>query len=351
MDLHELGWNDRLAALAADHSTENLARVVRVDRGRVTLAGPGGLLRARDDGRPTPGGAEPPAVVGDWVTFDDRETTAVVVSILPRTGVLVRRRPGPGRAAQPVAANVDLVLAVGALDRGPNPRRIERAAALAWDAGATPVVVLTKADLCDDVDGAARTASGAAPFVDVIPVDARHEDGVEAVRRLLTPGRTAVLLGPSGAGKSTLANRLLGTDRLATGAVRAGDAKGRHTTTHRELVTVPSGGCLVDTPGVRELGLWLDAGAVDAAFDDVVEIATGCRFADCRHEDEPGCAVRAAAGDGRLDPDRLDGYLRMRREAEALDLRSDPARRAEARRRDRVFAKIVRAEVQRKRRG
>lgn len=351
MDLHELGWNDRLAALAADPATDNLARVVRVDRGRVTLAGPAGLLRARDDGRPTPGGAEPPAVVGDWVTFDDSATTPVVGAILPRTGVLVRRRPGPGRAAQAVAANVDLVLVVDALDRGPNPRRIERAAALAWDAGATPVVVLTKADLCDDVGAAVRTASGAAPFVDVIPVGATRGDGVDAVRRLLAPGRTAVLLGPSGAGKSTLANRLLGADRLATGAVRGGDAKGRHTTTHRELVAVPSGGCLVDTPGVRELGLWLDAGAVDAAFDDVVNLAAGCRFSDCRHEDEPGCAVRAAAADGRLDPARLDGYLRMRREAEALDLRTDPARRGEARRRDRVFAKIVRAEVQRKRRG
>jgi ribosome biogenesis GTPase len=174
-------------------------------------------------------------------------------------------------------------------------------------------------------------------------VSAVRDGGCAALVERLGPGTTAVLLGPSGAGKSTIANHLLGEQRLAVRAVRAGDHKGRHTTTHRELVVLPGGGCLIDTPGVRELGLWLDADAVDRAFSDIEALAVQCRYRDCQHDGEPGCAVHAAVAAGELDRARLDGFLRLRREAEALELRRDAARRHEARARERSFAKLCRS--------
>jgi ribosome biogenesis GTPase len=275
------------------------------------------------------------------VVLDTTSDTTVVRVILPRMGALVRRRPGAADAAQAVAANIDVVLVVESVERGPNPRRIERAVALAWDAGATPVVVLTKTDLVDDIDAAVERAVTGAPLIDAVALSAVAGDGVDQLRSRLEPGITAVMLGPSGVGKSTLANRLLGEQRLAVSDVRAGDAKGRHTTTHRELVVLPSGGCLVDTPGLREIGLWLAADAIDSAFPDIEERAAGCRFRDCRHAGEPGCAVAAAVDAGEIDAARLDSYHRLLREAERLDERLDPSRRHEIRARERGFGRMV----------
>jgi ribosome biogenesis GTPase len=270
--------------------------------------------------------------------------------VLPRTGVLSRRRPGAADHAQAVAANVDVVLVTESVERGPNPRRIERASALAWDAGATPVVVLTKIDLADDAAGAVARAHEGAPFVEVVPVSAVASEGIEELRRRLPSGTTAVLLGPSGVGKSTLINRLLGEERLAVSAVRAADLKGRHTTTRRELVSVPGSGCLIDTPGVRELGLWLSAEAVDTAFPEIEAVARGCRFRDCRHEAEPGCAVIAAVEDGIVEAKRLASFHRLRREAEHLDRRLDATRRHEIRARERSFGRMVRVAMRLKNR-
>jgi ribosome biogenesis GTPase len=343
--LESLGWNDRLEALFESHRTSRLepARVARAERGLVTALGSGGVLQASIPGRlASTDAAERPAV-GDWIAVDTAADTPLVRAILPRTGELARRRPGAADQAQVVAANVDTVLVVDGLDRGPNRRRIERAVAIAWDANAVPLVILTKADLCSDLEAAFETARAAAPFVDVIAVSAIDEEGCDQLASRLTTGSTAVLLGPSGAGKSTLANALLGEQRLAVKEVREGDHKGRHTTTHRELVVLPSGGCLIDTPGVRELGLWLDATAVDRAYGDIDELAEQCRFRDCQHRDEPGCAVREAVASGALDPSRLEGFLKLKREAEALSLRRDAARRHEARARDRSFAKLCRS--------
>jgi ribosome biogenesis GTPase len=286
--------------------------------------------------------AGPPAV-GDWVGLDLAGGAAVVRAILPRAGALARRRPGAPELEQVAAANVDLVLVVDGLDRGPNPRRIERAAALAWDAGASPVVVLTKRDLCPDLEAALARAREGAPFAEVLAVAAASGEGMAELEALLTPGRTAVLLGPSGTGKSTLANRLLGEAHFAVAAVRDGDRRGRHTTTHRELVRLPSGACLIDTPGIRELGLWLDAGAVEAVFPEIEAAADGCRFGDCRHEGEPGCAVAQAAARGEIDPARLASFQRLRREAENLAVRRDASRRHELRARERSFGRMARA--------
>jgi ribosome biogenesis GTPase len=249
---------------------------------------------------------------------------------------------------QVVAANVDRVLVVESHERGPNARRIERASALAWDGGATPVIVLTKIDTCPDLEAALSTARGAAPFSEVLPVSAVTGEGVSALEDQLEAGSTAVLLGPSGVGKSTLTNRLLGEEKFAVAEVRSGDGKGRHTTTHRELVSLPGGACLIDTPGVRELGLWLSAEAVATAFPEIEEAAQRCRFGDCRHESEPGCAVISDVENGALEEKRLASFLRLRREVENLDIRRDSKRQHEIRAKERVFGKIIRQALKNK---
>lgn len=344
MTLAAFGWNDRLESIFNTDFNNTLipARVVRVDRGAVTAQSADGAVGAVVAGTLDPLGEPCSPAVGDWVALDLAAGTAVVRAVLLRSGTLSRRRPGSADHEQAVAANVDVVLIVESVERGPNPRRIERAVALAWDAGANPVVVLTKTDLCDDIDTAVNLARQGAPFSDVVSLSAVSGDGVGELVGLLRSGSTAVLLGPSGVGKSTLTNALLGEDRLAVSHVRAGDAKGRHTTTHRELVALPSGGCLIDTPGVRELGLWLDPGSVTPAFPEIEEAAGRCRFRDCRHEEEPGCAVIAEIDAGRLDKARLASFHRLLREAELLDQRQDASRRHEIRARERGFGKMIR---------
>jgi ribosome biogenesis GTPase len=341
--LEDLGWNERWRSLFDAHQKKGLAagRVVRVDRGAVVVELAGGPTHAVVPSSLDPQGEAGPPAVGDWVALDQTEDTSVVRAVLTRTGALVRRRPGEADRSQAVAANVDVVLVVESVERGPNPRRIERAAALSWDGGATPVVVLTKIDLMDDPAAAIEQARAGAPFIDIVALSSVSDVGLDELSKHLAPGSTAVMLGPSGVGKSTLANRLLGADRLAVSHVRAGDAKGRHTTSHRELVALPSGSCLIDTPGVRELGLWLSADAVDTAFPEIEEAAAGCRFRDCRHESEPGCAVLAEVAAGGIDAKRLASFHRLRREVEHLDLRLDASRRHEIRARERSFGKMV----------
>ncbi len=344
MSLESIGWNHRLQSLFESSATERLvpARVVRVDRGLATAQTCERTIRAATAGTISPNGESGPPAVGDWVGLEPSGDGGVIRLILPRAGTMARRRPGSADAEQVVAANVDLVLVVESLERGPSPRRIERAAALAWDGGATPLVVLTKADACRDREAAVERAREGAPYSDVLPASAVTGDGIDAVAARMPTGTTSVLLGPSGVGKSTLINRLLGEQRLAVGEVRAGDSKGRHTTTHRELVVLPGGGCVIDTPGIRELGLWLDREAVSAVFPEIDEAARGCRFNDCRHESEPGCAVHRAVEAGDIDPRRLDSFVRLRREAENLERRRDESKRHEIRARERRFGRMVR---------
>jgi ribosome biogenesis GTPase len=250
-----------------------------------------------------------------------------------------------------VAANVDTALLVASLNADLNLRRLERYLAVTYESGARPVIVLTKADLTEDVDALVAEVEGVAFGVPVLAMSARTGQGLDALAAHLPPGETAVLLGSSGAGKSTLLNALAGAELMATGAIREDDARGRHTTTHRELVRLPSGALILDTPGMRELGLW-DAGAgVSSTFEDIEELAADCRFADCRHDGEPGCAVRAAIAAGDLAEERLRAYEKLQAELAYEHRREDPRAAAENRKLWISRHKAARAWMKQKRGG
>lgn len=317
-DLTMLGWSQAFDNLFLSLNQPELvpARVATSDRGRWTILGSGLMASATLSGRFSnqAADAEDLPVTGDWVAARVEGGSAVIEHVLPRRGALVRKAWGRAQRAQPMCANVDLVLAAAALDAGVNPNRIERALAVAWDGGATPLVVLTKADLVPDAEEIADELRGRLLGVDVVVTSSSTENGLDALAPHLLPGRSIALLGTSGAGKSSLVNRILGMERQSTGAVREGDAKGRHVTTRRELIVAPSGVIVIDTPGMRELGLW-DAGeGVDTVFADIAALASGCRFRDCGHAGEPGCAVERAVAEGRLAAERLEHYLRLREE-------------------------------------
>lgn len=258
-------------------------------------------------------------VTGDWVACSRRPgESAAIQAVLPRTSLFVRRAAGQAQTVQAVAANVDLALLVASLNADLNPRRLERYLAMALESGVRPVVVLTKADLSSDVARARAELASVLGGVEVLATSSRSGLGLPELAGLLAPGLTAVLLGSSGAGKSSLVNALAGVERMATAAIRESDAHGRHTTTHREIVLLPSGALLLDTPGMRELGLWDARSGLAAAFADleaeIETLAANCRFRDCRHDAEPGCAVRSALEDGRLDRDRWDSLGKLRAE-------------------------------------
>ena len=263
--------------------------------------------------------------VGDWVTLKSAPEpghTAIIDRILARRTVFTRGVAGAPSGRQVVAANVDIVFIVTGLDANYNVRRIQRYLARVRASGAQPVVVLNKSDACDSVGDRIDEVAEAAPGAPVIATSATHERGLDGILELLRPGITAAFVGSSGAGKSTLINALLGEERLRTGETRADDGRGRHTTTHREMLVFPSGGLLIDTPGMRELALPDDEG-LDEVFPRVEELASLCRFADCTHRSEPGCAVRQAVERGELPFEGVEHYLQLRAEARANELRLD----------------------------
>jgi len=261
--------------------------------------------------------------VGDWVEvelIDERQ--AVIRTVAPRRSAFIRKVAGSESEAQVVAANVDVVFVVEPLDPGPNVRRIERYLTVAWESGAVPAVVLTKSDIAEDVAESLAAVQASAPGVEVHGVSALTGDGIGSVRALVGDGRTATMLGPSGAGKSSLINALAGTEVMATNAVRW-DGKGRHTTTHRQLIVLPNGGAVIDTPGMRELQLWEGDGGIDRSFSDIAELAARCRFNDCVHGREPGCTVRAALQSGELREERFASYQKQLRELAAIARKKD----------------------------
>ena len=311
----------KYAALAAEYPALTLCRVVLQEKGQYRIVSEQGEQPAAVSGRFQFEAAAPadyPAV-GDYVMADPNGgETAVIHHILPRQSVFVRRAAGTAHAGQVVAANIDTVFLCMSLNNDFNLRRLERYLSAAWDSGASPVVVLTKADLCDDLAGRLAEAERVALGAEVIALSAL-DGGWERLAPYAAPGRTLAFVGSSGVGKSTLINRLLGEETLATGGLR-NDDRGRHTTTHRALLFLPGGAMVIDTPGMRELGLW-DAGeGLDTAFSDVEQLTARCRFRDCTHENEPGCAVRAALERGELDPARWRSYQKLTAEnARAAD--------------------------------
>lgn len=347
-----LGWNDRLQhdldeALHSAAPTQKSgpplvpARVIVQQRERWLTVGPAGELQADIRGRLRRRGASSldlPAV-GDWVLISPRagEGRATIQGVLPRRSALVRKVAGGVTEGQVVAANVDVVLVTVPLDTEINVRRVERQLTSVWESGATPVIVATKADRSITAD--LTDLQVAAPGVEIVVMSALTGDNLEGLQPWLIAGTTLALLGPSGAGKSTLTNALLGEDRMATGGVREGDAKGRHTTSHRELVVLPGGAMLIDTPGLRELALWdADEGLADA-FSDIEELAASCRFNDCAHLREPSCAVRQAIADGTLDAARLESWRKLGEELAHLARKQDARLAAEERR---SFAALIR---------
>ncbi|MGO1076174.1 ribosome small subunit-dependent GTPase A [Inquilinus sp. CA228] len=331
------GWSQALQQDFHPHAARGLspARVTVQQRGAYRLVTPAGEMTGQLSGRFAHEALEGDyPVAGDWVAAALRpdEGSATIHQLLPRRSAFTRKAAGPGRpTGQVVAANVEVAFLVTSLNAELNARRIERYLATAWESGASPVVVLTKADLCADRDGPLAEIEAVALGVPVHVVSAVTGEGVDGLRDSFAPGQTAVLLGSSGVGKSSLVNALAGTELMATGGIREDDARGRHTTTHRELVLLPNGRLVLDTPGMRELGLWDAEGGVAATFADIEALAAACRFADCRHEAEPGCAVRAALEDGSLDPERWRSWGKLQRELAHLDRKEDPLARAEAR--------------------
>jgi ribosome biogenesis GTPase / thiamine phosphate phosphatase len=340
LNLHDLGWDDAFAASFEPYQDQfEPGRVSAQHRGGYDVLTEAGERRVRLSGRmrhAAAAAAELPAV-GDWVALRDQTIQAV----LPRRSAFSRKAAWSPTEEQVLAANLDAVFVVSALNGDLSLRRLERYLTLAWESGATPALVLTKADLCDDVGGALLSVEQVALGVATHAVSNLTGEGLEELGPYLTPAKTIALLGSSGVGKSTLANRLVGDELQATHEI-AEDGRGRHTTTSRQLIRLPGGALLVDTPGLREVQLWDADDGIHEAFADVDELAADCRFNDCAHLREPGCAVQAAIDEGRLPRERLQSYRQLQRELQRLAMKQDARLRSEARKQRAAFARSLR---------
>ena len=343
MQMKNLGYNETLASALEELALDNVVpgRIVwqsaydyRVwcETGEVAaqLAG-----KIKSSGRPG---------VGDWVALrpEPDQETGTIVAILPRKSAFSRSAAGKSVSEQVVAANIDEVFIVTDLDTDFNVRRIERYITLVYNSGASPVVVLNKTDLSSDVQAVVDETESVSPGVPIYAVSAEDGEGLEQLEERLGHGKTVAFLGSSGVGKSTLINCLLGEERMEVGEVREADGKGRHTTTHRELIPLPEGGAVIDTPGMREISVWGDEQGLIEAFPEIDDMAQYCRFRDCRHDSEQGCAVIEAAESGDIDPDRLDSYRKLRIEFENLEVRKSQAARMEEKRAGKRFSRMVR---------
>jgi len=336
--LSKYGWSDQLQHDFQPFADQGLvpARVIVQQRNLYRLVTDAGEIEGRISGRfahEAREGGYP--VTGDWVAVELKGDAAVIAAILPRATAFTRMAAGTAKDLQVVAANVDMALLAASLNADLNLRRLERYLATAYESGAQPVFLLTKADACEDVEALVASVQEIAAGVPVLAVSVRTGQGLAELSTLLAPGKTAVLLGSSGVGKSTLVNALAGVEKMATKEIREDDAHGRHTTTHRELILLPSGALILDTPGMRELALWDAEAGVAAAFAEVTaeveRLAEGCKFRDCAHGKEPGCAVQAALADGTLDAGRWRSFQKLQGELAHEVRKEDPRAAIEAR--------------------
>jgi len=351
--IEEFGWNAALHAAFEPHAVAGLspARVVAHHRGLWRLVTSAGECAGRLSGRFAAEAAQGEyPVVGDWLAIDRVKAggDALIHGLMARKSAFSRRAAG-GVGVQVVAANVDVAFLVAGMNNDLNPRRLERYLVAARDSGAAPVVVLTKLDLSPNAEAERQAVVDIAAGAPVVTLSALTGEGVGVLDRWLQPGVTAALLGSSGAGKSTLLNALAGADLMSTGAVRENDDRGRHTTTHRELFRLPGGALLIDTPGMRELGLVADEAALDDSFADITTLIPACKFSDCTHEAEPGCAILAALAEKSLSVERWRSYLKLQRELAFVERREDPAAEAANRTRWKQIHKIQRAKSQHRR--
>jgi ribosome biogenesis GTPase len=346
--LEAVGWNDVLATEFEQHQEAGLVpgRIATQHRGLSVVLTEEGEVRAELAGRfrhDADQARDLPAV-GDWVALDVLEPgRGRVEAVLTRFSLISRKTPWLAVKEQVLASNVDTVFLVQALPLDVNPRRLERYLATVWESGASPVIVLTKTDLApDELPGLLAEVEAVAMGVPVHPVCNITGEGLDALHAYLTGNRTVVLLGSSGVGKSTLVNRLAGEELLETQAVREDDQRGRHTTSRRQLIVLPTGGIVLDTPGLRELQLWNVGDGLQHTFEDVEGFAAQCRFNDCAHDREPGCAVRAALASGELDRERWDSYVKLQRELLALEVRQNALLRKEQVREYKIRTKAMR---------
>jgi ribosome biogenesis GTPase len=347
--LAALGWGEPFVTSFRAHadSGRRPGRVVAEDRGLYLVATATGDVAASISGRLRFQATDDPGTwpaVGDWVALDARQDGGTIHAVLARRSAFSRLAAGKETRTQVIGANVDVVFIVTSLNHDFNVRRLERYLAAAWESGARPVVVLSKADLAEDLDHSLLAAESVAPGVPILIVSAVDGTGLDEVRSHLAPGRTLAVVGSSGVGKSTLINALAGRELQAVAEIRLGDGRGRHTTIRRELVRLDDGALVLDTPGMREFALD-DEDGVSASFADLEAIASACRFGDCAHRSEPGCAVLAATRDGTLAPGRVDAYVKLSREAAHAERRHDALARIAERRRWKVIHKSVQAHM------
>lgn len=353
MNLEDMGWNEHFSHHFERYKNETLipARIACEERNLYQIFCESGTMSAEVSGRfrhDAQSRADFPAV-GDWVAIAPQvgEQKAIIHAVLPRKSSFSRKailgggpKYGEGKTEEQVlAVNIDSVFLVSGLDHDFNLRRIERYLSIAWDSGASPVIVLNKADLHDDIEPFLEQVESVAMSVPTCTVSAKTSDGLDSLTGYVKRGQTVAFLGSSGVGKSSIINALLNEERLKIGELRKSDGRGRHTTTHRELIILPNGGIVIDTPGMREIQIWTDEDGLEKAFGDIEELALQCRFRDCKHESEPGCAIRKAIEKGTLDQKRFRNYLRLQKEIQHLKLRQD---QKETRRINREWDKKIR---------
>ncbi|MCG3207018.1 MAG: putative ribosome biogenesis GTPase RsgA [Anaerolineae bacterium] len=345
--LEKLGWNPHFAREFEPHRQAGLAaaRVTVEQRGQYVVLTGAGEFYAEVTGRLLFNADSPADLpkVGDWVAVSlfEGEQKAIIHHVLPRQSRFSRQVAGGKVEEQVMAANIDAIFVVQSADYNFNLRRLERYLLLVHEGGARPLILLNKIDLCPDLPAKQAQVAAVAPGVPLVAVSAATGEGLAELRNLLRPGETYALVGSSGVGKSTLLNQLAGAELLKTGAVREGDSKGRHTTTHRELVVLPNGALLIDSPGMRELQLWSTADGLEDAFAEITALAVDCRFPDCTHTREKGCAVLAALAAGKLDRERYDSYLKLNRETDYLERKQNQKAYLDARRNEKKLGRAM----------